>query len=78
MRKASVLHSVSFIILHFLNHVTSLVLHESAPFFFFFNEKSRRLFRTRLSFVQYGGFKRVIHTDIVLKETKLEEFFVKT
>ena len=47
-------------------------------FFFFFDEKSRRLFRTRLSFVQYGGFRRVIHTDIVLKETKLEEFFVKT
>ena len=33
MRKASVLHLLSFIILHFLNHVTILVLHESAFFF---------------------------------------------
>ena len=48
MRKASVLHSLSFMILHFLNHVNILVLHESAFFFSLKNQVDDSEFVYRL------------------------------
>lgn len=48
MRKASVLHSLSFMILHFLNHVNILVLHERAFFFSLKNQVDDSEFVYRL------------------------------